>query len=106
MLGEPSGDAGFTLGQADYARRMISKGFPGEVLKYMQRFTYGCVRTGTLTESEASLYFTELLGAAPRTFSKAHSIGTALLTYQCAYLKAHFPEEFRRAAKEEYASIS
>jgi DNA polymerase-3 subunit alpha len=68
-----------------------------EMLKQTANFVAGSVRNG-VPEEKASAIFRELEGFASYGFNKSHSVAYALVTYQSAWLKAHYPTEFFAAA--------
>ncbi len=85
--------AGYTLGGADLLRRAMGKKKPEEMAKQKSTFLDGSVANGVVRE-EAEKIFELLEFFAGYGFNKSHSAAYALLTYQTAYLKAHFPVEF------------
>ncbi len=85
--------AGMTLGGADLLRRAMGKKKPEEMAKMRQIFVDGAVTQGYKAEDAEKVF--ELIDYfAGYGFNKSHSAAYALLTYQTAYLKAHFPVEF------------
>jgi DNA polymerase III subunit alpha len=85
--------AGFTLGGADLLRRAMGKKKAEEMQKQLEIFVQGSVANG-VSEEQARSIFREIEGFASYGFNKSHSAAYALVTYQTAYLKAHFPAEF------------
>jgi DNA polymerase III subunit alpha len=85
--------AGYTLGGADLLRRAMGKKKPEEMAKQQQTFVEGSKKSG-VTEEQALAIFKEVEGFASYGFNKSHSAAYALVTYQTAYLKAHYPTEF------------
>ena len=85
--------AGYTLGGADLLRRAMGKKKPEEMAKQKATFVDGSVKNG-VKEEDADRIFGLLEYFAGYGFNKSHSAAYALLTYQTAYLKAHFPVEF------------
>ena len=86
--------AGYTLGGADLLRRAMGKKKPEEMAKQKSIFVDGALeqrrrRRRTPSASSALLEFFAGYG-----FNKSHSAAYALITYQTAYLKAHYPVEF------------
>src|SRR4030095_7854237 len=88
--------AGYSLGQADLLRRAMGKKKPEEMQKQERTFVAGAVETGVPSEKAESI-FRELEGFASYGFNKSHSAAYALVTYQCAWLKAHYPAAFMAA---------
>ena len=85
--------AGYTLGGADLLRRAMGKKKPEEMAKQKATFVEGSLANGVKQE-DAERIFGLLEYFAGYGFNKSHSAAYALLTYQTAYLKAHFPVEF------------
>jgi DNA polymerase-3 subunit alpha len=88
--------AGFTLGQADLLRRAMGKKKPEEMEKQKALFIQGA-RKNHLPEKKAEKLFDLMAYFAGYGFNKSHSAAYALVTYQTAYLKAHYPTEFMAA---------
>ncbi|HEX6277007.1 MAG TPA: DNA polymerase III subunit alpha [Polyangiaceae bacterium] len=89
--------AGYSLGEADLLRRAMGKKKAEEMQKQQAKFVEGAVSRGVPAEKAESI-FRELEGFASYGFNKSHSAAYALVTYQCAWLKAHYPTEFFAAA--------
>jgi DNA polymerase-3 subunit alpha len=89
--------AGFTLGGADLLRRAMGKKKAEEMQKQLQSFIDGAEKKGVSVEQSTAI-FREIEGFASYGFNKSHSAAYALVTYQTAYLKAHYPTEFFAAA--------
>ena len=88
--------AGFSLGQADLLRRAMGKKLPEEMAQMRAMFLDGA-REQKVDERIASGVFDQMEKFAGYAFNKAHSAGYALLTYQTAWLKAHYPAHFMAA---------
>ena len=88
--------AGFSLGQADLLRRAMGKKKPEEMAEMRAMFLDGA-REQEVDEGIASGIFDQMEKFAGYAFNKAHSAGYALLTYQTAWLKAHYPAHFMSA---------
>ena len=84
--------AGYTLGGADLLRRAMGKKKPEEMAKQKGLFLEGSKKKG-VEEADAERIFGLLEYFAGYGFNKSHSAAYALLTYQTAYLKAHYPVE-------------
>ena len=85
--------AGYSLGQADLLRRAMGKKIKAEMDAQRDTFIAGAVAKGV--DKERAVYVFELVDRFARYgFPKAHSAGYALIAYQTAYLKAHYPLEF------------
>ncbi len=85
--------AGYTLGGADLLRRAMGKKKPEEMAKQKATFVEGALGKG-VSQEDADRIFALLEFFAGYGFNKSHSAAYALLTYQTAYLKAHYPVEF------------
>ncbi|HSN97616.1 MAG TPA: DNA polymerase III subunit alpha [Candidatus Nanopelagicales bacterium] len=85
--------AGYTLGGADLLRRAMGKKKPEEMAKQKAVFVDGSIKNGVKSE-DAERIFALLEYFAGYGFNKSHSAAYALLTYQTAYMKAHYPVEF------------
>ncbi|MDE1169910.1 MAG: DNA polymerase III subunit alpha [Verrucomicrobium sp.] len=86
--------AGYSLGQADLLRRAMGKKKPEEMAKQRALFVQGCLEKNKIPEKTANDLFDILEKFAGYGFNKAHAACYALLAYQTAYLKAHYPEAF------------
>ncbi len=88
--------AGFTLGSADLLRRAMGKKKPEEMAKQRAAFVAGSVERG-VNKEVADHIFDLMEKFAGYGFNKSHSAAYALLSYQTAWLKAHFPAEYMAA---------
>jgi len=88
--------AGFTLGDADILRRAMGKKRPEEMAKQKERFIIGCT-ANKISKAKAERIFDLMAKFAEYGFNKSHSAAYAMVSYQTAYLKAHFPTEFMAA---------
>jgi DNA polymerase-3 subunit alpha len=85
--------AGYSLGEADIVRRIMGKKKRDELDKHKARFIdEGASRGYNRTKLEKLWQMLE--GFADYAFNKSHSVAYALLAYQTAYLKAHYPTHF------------
>ena len=85
--------AGFTLGQADILRRAMGKKKKKEMEEQRSAFIEGAVKRDVKKNVATNLF--ELINEfAGYGFNKSHSVGYALIAYQTAWLKAHYPSEF------------
>jgi DNA polymerase III subunit alpha len=84
--------AGYSLGGADLLRRAMGKKKPEEMAKQKSTFVEGSLANG-VTQEDAENIFALLEFFAGYGFNKSHSAAYALITYQTAYLKAHYPVE-------------
>ncbi len=85
--------AGYSLGEADLLRRAMGKKKMEEMVRHRAQFKKGASQKG-IPEEEADRLFDLLEAFANYGFNKSHSAAYAMLTYQTAYVKAHFPVEF------------
>ena len=88
--------AGYTLGGADMLRRAMGKKKPEEMAKQRAIFTEGAIKNG-IDEGIATYIFDLMEKFAGYGFNKSHSAAYALVAYQTAWLKAHYPAEFMAA---------
>ncbi|MCX7625893.1 MAG: PHP domain-containing protein, partial [Candidatus Sumerlaeaceae bacterium] len=88
--------AGMSYGEADVLRRAMSgKTRSGEAMEAArERFVRGAMERQGLTEDEAQEIWRQVASFAGYSFCKGHSAAFAVLSYQVAYLKAHYPAEF------------
>lgn len=89
--------AGYTLGQADGLRKAIGKKKEDLMQKEEFRFKSGMAANG-FEKDIADALWDEIKGNASYQFNKAHSLCYAYISYQMAYLKAHYPTEFMCAS--------
>jgi len=89
--------ANYTLGEADLLRRAMGKKISEEMAKQEERFLMGC-RKNSIPEGKAKKIFDLMEKFAGYGFNKSHSAAYALISFQTAYLKAHFPTEFMAAS--------
>lgn len=88
--------AGFSLGQADLLRRAMGHKEPELLMKQKEAFLAGA-KARNVDEKTAEHIFELLTHFADYGFNKSHSAAYALVAWQTAYLKAHYPAEFMAA---------
>ena len=88
--------AGYTLGGADLLRRAMGKKKPEEMAQQREVFVNGATERG-VANATATRIFDLMEEFAGYGFNKSHSVAYALLAYQTAYLKAHYPAAFMAA---------
>jgi DNA polymerase-3 subunit alpha len=88
--------AGYTLGGADLLRRAMGKKKAEEMAKQRSIFVSGAVARG-VREAQATHIFDLMEKFAGYGFNKSHSAAYALLSYQTAWLKAHYPAAYMAA---------
>ena len=95
---------GYSLGQADMVRRAISKKKAAQIQKEKDAFIHGdaergikgCVANG-ISEKTAEAIYQEIYDFANYAFNKAHAVSYAVVAYQTAYFKCHYPREYMAA---------
>jgi DNA polymerase III subunit alpha len=88
--------AGYSLGEADLLRRAMGKKNAEEMAKQRERFVSGAKERG-FNERKIAKIFDLMEQFAGYGFNKSHSAAYALLAFQTAYLKTHYPIEFMAA---------
>ncbi len=88
--------AGFSLGEADVLRRAMGKKNHDEMVAMREKFLAGA-RSRQVPEKKAEKLFDLMEQFAGYGFNKSHSAAYALVAYQTAYLKTHYPVEFMSA---------
>jgi DNA polymerase-3 subunit alpha len=88
--------AGYSLGEADLLRRAMGKKLPEEMAKQKERFMRGA-QEKKIPAAKAEKIFDLMEKFAEYGFNKSHSAAYALISYQTAYLKAHYPVEYMAA---------
>ena len=89
--------AGYSLGEADLLRRAMGKKIRAEMDQQRERFVTGAVERG-VGKPQADFIFELLAKFADYGFNKSHAAAYAIVSYQTAYLKAHYPVEFLAAS--------
>ena len=85
--------AGFTLGQADQIRYAMGKKIAAMLRKQREKFIEGAANNG-INKEDAGAVFDFLEPFGRYAFNRSHTAAYAILSYQMAYLKAHYPREF------------
>jgi len=89
--------AGFSYAESDYLRKVISKPtLEHAIPRWKKKFTSGAVNRG-YTPKLAQTLWQMIQSFSGYSFCKPHSASYAMLSFTCAYLKAHFPAEFLAA---------
>ncbi len=88
--------AGFTPGEADVLRKAMGKKIPALLAEQKEKFVDGCVKNGIYKEL-AEKVFSFIEPFAGYGFNRSHAACYAMIGYQTAYLKAHYPAEFMAA---------
>src|SRR5690606_3805827 len=89
--------SGYSLGEADLLRRAMGKKIREEMDKQRERFVDGAIEGG-VSKGQANTIFDLLAKFADYGFNKSHAAAYAVVSYQTAYLKAHYPVEFLAAS--------
>ena len=90
--------AGYSLGDADLLRRAMGKKVQAEMDAQRQRFVDGCKEVSGIDKAKANELFDLIDKFAGYGFNKSHAAAYALLAYQTAWLKTHYPHEFYAAS--------
>ena len=90
--------AGYSLGDADLLRRAMGKKVQAEMDAQRQRFVDGCLTVSGIEAKKANELFDLIDKFAGYGFNKSHAAAYALLAYQTAWLKTHYPHEFYAAS--------
>lgn len=88
--------AGYSLAEADLLRRAMGKKIPEEMAKQRSRFTSGAIER-EIPEKTANEIFDQMETFARYGFNRSHSAAYAFVSFQTAYLKAHYKVEFMAA---------
>ena len=96
--------AGYSMGRSDLVRRAMSKKKASVMAEERTNFVYGnkelnvpgCVNNG-ISEAVANKIFDEMTDFASYAFNKSHAAAYAIVAYQTAYLKCHYPLDFMAA---------
>ena len=86
--------AGYSLGKADMLRRAMGKKKLEVMIKERAGFVEGCMKTNNIPADQAGQIFDNIEKFAGYGFNKAHAAAYGIVTYQTAYMKAHYPAEF------------
>jgi len=87
---------GYSMGDADILRRAMGKKDPEEMAAQRERFVEGAKKK-KIDPQKATEIFDQMETFARYGFNKSHSAAYALVSYQTAYLKTHYPVEFMAA---------
>jgi len=88
--------AGFSGGQADTLRKATGKKIKELMEKVGKEFIAGCIKNG-IDKAIAEEMYASMQNFAQYSFNKSHAACYAMIAYQTAYLKAHYPSEFMAA---------
>jgi DNA polymerase-3 subunit alpha len=89
--------SGYSLGEADLLRRAMGKKIKAEMDQQSERFVDGAIKNG-VSKPQAKNIFELLAKFANYGFNKSHAAAYAIVSYQTAYMKAHYPAEFLAAS--------
>ncbi len=90
---------GYTMGEADKLRKVMGKKQREEIPKHREKFIKGA-KTNGISEDIAESIFDQMEKFASYGFNKSHAAAYSLISYQTAYLKAHYPVEFMCAVMD------
>ncbi|MBI6547030.1 MAG: DNA polymerase III subunit alpha, partial [Cyanobacteria bacterium NC_groundwater_1444_Ag_S-0.65um_54_12] len=93
--------ASYSLGGADLLRRAMGKKKKEEMDQQREVFLEGCEKNGVAKGSAVEL-FEKMTKFSEYCFNRAHTAAYAVITYQTAYLKAHYPREYLAALLSSY----
>jgi len=88
--------AGFTLSEADVLRKAVGKKIEKLLVEQRDKFIKGCINN-EISSKIAEELWQWILPFARYGFNKSHSVCYAMIAYQTAYLKTHYPEAFMAA---------
>ncbi|MEA3463958.1 MAG: DNA polymerase III subunit alpha [Patescibacteria group bacterium] len=88
--------AGFTMAEADVLRKAVAKKIPKLLTEQKEKFIDGCVKHGIASQLAGNI-FSFIEPFAGYGFNRSHAACYAMIGYQTAYLKAHWPTEFMAA---------
>ncbi len=105
--------AGYSLGQADMVRRAMSKKKAKDIAREQEAFLHGdpgrniagCVANG-IPEDVAQAIYDEIYDFANYAFNKAHAVCYAVVAYQTAWFKLHYPKEYMAALLTSVLAVS
>jgi DNA polymerase-3 subunit alpha len=89
--------AGYNWEEADKLRKAMGKKIPEEMAAQKDKFIKGCIEHGDLNDDKAQRLWKRIEPFAAYGFNKAHAASYGIVSYQTAYMKAHFPAEFMAA---------
>jgi len=84
--------ANYSMSEADELRKAMGKKIPAIMARHRLRFMHGATETG-IPSDKSKLIFDQIETFGGYGFNKSHSAAYALIAYQTAFLKAHFPVE-------------
>ena len=90
---------GYTLGGADKLRKVMGKKMVAEIPHQREMFMEGATKKG-ISEEISGAIFDQMAKFAEYGFNKSHAAAYSLISYQTAYLKAHYPVEFMCAVMD------
>jgi len=96
--------AGYTLAQSDLVRRAMSKKKADVMAQERMHFIQGCI-DNAISKEAAEQIFDEMSDFAKYAFPKAHATAYAMIGYQTAWLKYHYPVEFMAATMTSVGNV-
>lgn len=88
--------AGFSMGEADFLRKAVSKKIKRLLLEQEEKMIQGMIKNN-IPENTAREIWNWILPFAKYGFNKSHSVSYSIIAYQTAFLKTHYPIEFMAA---------
>jgi len=88
--------ADYTLAEADNMRKIIGKKLPEKMKLEKTKFVTGCIKNN-ISETNANEMFKDIDGFSAYGFNLAHAASYSIISYQTAWLKYHYPNEFHTA---------
>jgi DNA polymerase-3 subunit alpha len=97
--------AGYSLGEADLVRKAVGKKDAALIQSTLREFVQRAVDRGTCTEQEAERVASLIETFGRYGFNKSHSVAYSIVSYQTAYLKAHYPAFFMASLLSHYGGV-
>lgn len=95
--------AGFSLGEADLLRRAVGKKIKSVLEEEREHFVEGCKKKGYSIETANQVYDL-IVKFANYGFNRSHAVAYSMISFQLAYLKAHYPHYFMAALLSSVSS--
>ncbi len=97
--------AGYSPGEADAFRAAMGKKKPEVLAVEYDKFVEGCIQGSGLNLEQAERLFKDIEYYAGYCFNRSHAVGYAMIAYQCAWLKYHYPVEWYAALLNEHRDV-
>lgn len=89
--------AGYNWGTVDALRQAVGKKKPKEMAEQHEIFVQGCMKHSQMTKDQAEAMWELFVPFQGYGFNKAHAASYGIVSYQTAYMKAHYPVEYMTA---------